>query len=38
MVAMIRKIPVVLGDGERITAKEVGVADKLRYWKPAQRR
>ena len=37
MVAMIRKIPVVLGDGEkRITAKEVGVADKLRYWKPAQ--
>jgi len=37
MVAMIRKIPVVLGDGEkRITEKEVGVAGKLRYWKPAQ--
>lgn len=37
MVAMIRKIPVVMGDGEkRITAREVGVADKLRYWKPAQ--
>lgn len=37
MVAMIRKIPVVLGDGKkRITAKEAGVAGKLRYWKPAQ--
>jgi N-acetylneuraminate synthase len=33
MVTMIRKIPVVLGDGEkRITVKEVGVAGKLRYW------
>lgn len=35
MVAMIRKIPVVLGDGEkRITSKEVTVASKLRYWNP----
>lgn len=37
MVGMIRKIPVVLGDGQkRITEKEVGVASKLRYWKPVQ--
>jgi len=35
MVAMIRKIPMVLGDGEkRITVKEEGVASKLRYWNP----
>lgn len=35
MVGMIRKIPVVLGDGEkRITKKEEGVAAKLRYWTP----
>lgn len=37
MVAMIRKIPVALGDGQkRITAKEEGVASKLRYWHPVQ--
>ncbi|PJA56738.1 MAG: N-acetylneuraminate synthase [Rhodocyclales bacterium CG_4_9_14_3_um_filter_68_10] len=35
MVAMIRKIAMVLGDGEkRITVKEEGVASKLRYWNP----
>jgi len=33
MVAQIRKIPVVLGDGvKRITPAEVSVASKLRYW------
>jgi N-acetylneuraminate synthase len=32
----IRKIPAVIGDGvRRITAKEVEVARKLRYWLPA---
>lgn len=35
MVNMIRKVPMVLGDGKkRITVKESGVAEKLRYWKP----
>lgn len=37
MVSQIRKIPVVLGDGEkRITDGEVKIAEKLRYWQPSQ--
>ena len=36
MVAQIRKIPAVLGDGvKRVTAGEGSVAKKLRYWMPA---
>lgn len=35
LVAMIRKIPIVLGDGvKRISAGEAAVASKLRYWRP----
>lgn len=35
MVAQIRKIPAVLGDGvKRVTAGETSVAKKLRYWTP----
>ena len=37
MVGMIRKVPVVMGDGKkRITAAEQDVAKKLRYWCSAQ--
>lgn len=36
MVAQIRKIPTVLGDGvKRITEGEAAVAKKLRYWTPS---
>ena len=36
LVAQVRKIPVVLGDGvKRITAGEQAVAKKLRYWTPS---
>lgn len=37
LVSQIRKIPVVLGDGEkRITSGERKVAEKLRYWHPGK--
>jgi N-acetylneuraminate synthase len=36
MVFMIRKVPLVLGDGQKtITKTEAGVAKKLRYWTPS---
>lgn len=35
LVSQLRKIPIALGDGEkRITAGEIEVAKKLRYWEP----
>lgn len=37
LVAQIRKLPVILGDGEkRTTPTELKIAQKLRYWNPAQ--
>ncbi|MBF0341653.1 MAG: N-acetylneuraminate synthase family protein [Magnetococcales bacterium] len=36
MVQQIRKIPIVMGNGEKVTTKnEAGVAKKLRYWSAA---
>lgn len=35
LVGQIRKIPLVIGDGEkRISEKEAKIAEKLRYWRP----